>query len=206
MLKLFPKKIDFFDLFKKAVQNLNDGAVLIDELMENFDNLKDKVKKIREIEQEGDILTHEVIKSLNTTFITPIDREDIHELITAIDDVLDFIWAVADRIVIFKMKESTKEMRDITMVLLNAVETLVKAIRSLSESNYSYLNEYCIEINRLENKAEDSYREGVSKLFEEINDPIKLIKQKEIYDYLEKAVDTCEDVANILQGIVLKHA
>ena len=106
----------------------------------NIDNVPTKVKKIREIEHEGDILTHEVMKYLNTTFITPIDREDIHALIIAIDDVLDFIWAVADRIAIFKIEKSHKEMKDVTAVLLEAIEVLVKAVKSLSVRNYSYIH------------------------------------------------------------------
>ena len=207
MLKRFlPKETDFFIMFEKAALNLNKGANLLVEMMEDFDSSNIKAKEIYEVEQEGDMLTHEVMRKLNKTFLTPVDREDIHALISRLDDVLDLIWASADRVTLFKLSDSTPEAVELSKNLLTTTEIITKAVSSLKDKKYSYIQEYCIEINRLENAADKIYREALVKLFDGIKDPILVIKWKDIYEHLEDATDTCEDVANILEGIVLKHA
>jgi hypothetical protein len=204
--KLFPKEADFFGMFEMAAQNLNKGASLLVEMMEDLSTSKVKVKQIYDVEQEGDIITHEVIRKLNKTFLTPIDREDIHALISRIDDILDLIWASADRATLFKIKDTTPEVIELSKTLLATTEIISKAITSLKGKKYSYIQEYCIEINRLENRADRLYREALVKLFDQIKDPILVIKWKDVYEHLENATDRCEDVANILESIVLKHA
>ncbi len=204
--RIFPKEVDFFGMFEKAAQNLNKGAALFVEMMEDISSSEIKAKQIYEVEQEGDMLTHEVMRKLNKTFLTPVDREDIHALITRIDDVLDLIWASADRAVLFKLDSSTPEVIELSKTLLSTTEIVKKAISCLKGKKYSYIQEYCIEINRLENTADSIFRSALAKLFEDIKDPILVIKWKEVYEHLEDATDTCEDVANILEGIVLKHA
>ncbi len=205
-MKLFPKEVDFFEIFDRASQNLTRAAGLLVSLMENFDNLEARAKEIYEVEQEGDILTHEVMKQLNKTFITPIDREDLHELAASLDDVLDLIWGAVDRILVFKIKESTNEAVSMSKDLLITTEVMHKAIQKLKEKNYSHVQEYCIEINRLENRIDRDFRDALGKLFDEIKDPILIIKWKEIYEHLEDASDKCEDVANVIESIVLKYA
>jgi len=205
-MKLFPKEVDFFEIFDRASQNLTKAAGLLVSLMENFDNLEARAKEIYEVEQEGDILTHEVMKQLNKTFITPIDREDLHELAASLDDVLDLIWGAVDRILVFKLKESTNEAVSMSKDLLITTEVMHKAIQKLKEKNYSHVQEYCIEINRLENRIDRDFRDALGKLFDEIKDPILIIKWKEIYEHLEDASDKCEDVANVIESIVLKYA
>ncbi|MBI5846424.1 MAG: DUF47 domain-containing protein [Nitrospirae bacterium] len=205
-MKLFPKEVDFFEIFDRASQNLTKAAGLLVSLMENFDNLEARAKEIYEVEQEGDILTHEVMKQLNKTFITPIDREDLHELVASLDDVLDLIWGAVDRIIVFRLKESTKEAISMSKDLLITTEVMHKAIQKLKEKNYSHVQEYCIEINRLENRIDRDFRDALGKLFDEIKDPILIIKWKEIYEHLEDASDKCEDVANVIESIVLKYA
>ncbi|MEW6409469.1 MAG: DUF47 family protein [Nitrospirota bacterium] len=206
MLKLLPKQMDFFSIFEQTASNLQMGAKLLVELMENLSDAEEKAKKIYDAEQEGDILTHEVFKRLNKTFITPIDREDIHALSSRLDDILDLIWATAERIVAFKIKEPIPEAIALSKTLLSTTEIILKAVTSLKQKNYSYLHEYCIEINTLENRADRFFRDALAKLFDDINDPIFIIKWKEVYEHLENATDKCEDVADILEGIVLKHA
>ncbi len=209
MLRRFlPKEIDFFEMFDKAAQNLNKGASLLVEMMGNLNvnDSKTMAKQIYDVEQEGDMLTHEVMRRLNKTFLTPIDREDIHALISRIDDVLDLIWAAADRAVLFKLDVSTSEVIELSKTLLSTTEIITKVMSCLKEKKYTYIQEHCIEINRLENTADKIYREALAKLFEDVKDPILVIKWKDIYEHLEDATDTCEDVANILEGIVLKHA
>jgi len=203
---LFPKEIDFFEIFDRAALNLTKAGVLLVALMEKFDRLEERAKEIYEVEQEGDILTHEIMKKLNKTFITPIDREDLYALASRLDDVLDLIWGAVDRLVVFKLTEATNEAIAMSKDVLATTEVLHKAIHKLKEKQYTHVQEYCIEINRLENRIDRDFRDALGKLFEDIKDPILIIKWKEIYEHLEDASDKCEDVANIIEAIVLKHA
>jgi len=205
-MKLFPKEIDFFEIFDRAALNVTKAATLLVALMENFDNLEARTKEIYEVEQEGDVLTHEIMKKLNKTFITPIDREDLHSLASSLDDVLDLIWGAVDRLSVFKVKESTEEAVKMSKDILATTEAMHKAIHKLKEKNYSHVQDYCIEINRLENRVDRDFRDALGKLFDEVKDPILIIKWKEIYEHLENASDKCEDVANVLEAIVLKYA
>jgi predicted phosphate transport protein (TIGR00153 family) len=204
--KFFPKEIDFFSMFEKAALNLNRGATLFVEMMENFPEAEIKSKQIYEVEQEGDMLTHEVMRQLNKTFLTPVDREDIHALVSNIDDILDLIWSSADRVILFKINSSTAEAIELSKILLSTTEIITKSVAGLRGKKYSYVQEYCIEINSLENSGDSVFRAALAKLFEEIKDPILVIKWKEVYERLEEALDKCEDVADILESIVLKHA
>ena len=205
-MKFFPKEIDFFEIFDRAALNVTKAADLLVSLMENFDNVEARAKEIYEVEQDGDMLTHDIMKKLNKTFITPIDREDLHGLASSLDDVLDLIWGAVDRLVVFKIKESTKEAISMSKDLLATAEVIHKAIKKLKEKNYSYVQEYCIEINRLENRIDRDFRDALGALFDDVKDPILIIKWKEIYEHLEDASDKCEDVANVLESIVLKYA
>ena len=207
MFKNFlPKETDFFSMFEKAALNVNKSANLLLEMMEDLGASDIKAKEIYEAEQEGDMLTHEVMRKLNKTFLTPVDREDIHALICRMDDILDLIWASADRTVLFKLDTPMPEAIELSKTLLETTEFVTKAIGCLKDKKYSYIQEYCIEINRLENRGDRIFREALARLFDDIKDPILVIKWKEVYEHLEDANDTCEDVANILEGIVLKHA
>ncbi len=205
---LFPKEIDFFEIFDMAASNLTKAASLFFNLVlsERFDNLEAKVKDIYECEQEGDILTHEIIKKLNKTFVTPIDREDLYTLASRLDDILDLIWAATERLMVFKLSESTIEVTEMAKDLLMTTEVVQKAIKKLKEKRYSHVQEYCIEINRLENRIDRTFRDALGKLFDEAKDCVFIIKWKEIYEHLEDASDRCEDVANALEAIVLKNA
>jgi uncharacterized protein len=205
-MKLFPREIDFFEIFDKASLNLTKAASLLVSLMENFDNIEVRAKEIYEVEQDGDILTHDIMKKLNKTFITPIDREDLYALASRLDDVLDLIWGAVDRLSVFKITETTQEAISMAKSLLVTTEAMHKAIHKLKEKNYSHVQEYCIEINRLENRVDRDFRDALARLFEDMKDPILIIKWKEIYEHLENATDRCEDVANIIEAIVLKHA
>jgi len=193
-------------MFEKAALNVNKSAILLVEMMEDMTVAETKSKEIYEAEQEGDMLTHEVMRKLNKTFLTPVDREDIHALICRIDDVVDLIWASVDRAVLFKLNSASPEAVDLCKTLRETTEFIIKAIGCLKDKKYSYIQEYCIEINRLENRADRIFREALVKLFDDIKDPILVIKWKEVYEHLEDATDACEDVANILESIVLKHA
>ncbi len=205
-MKLFPKEIDFFEIFDKTSLNITKAASSLVDLMESFDNIEARAKDIHEIEQDSDMLTHDIMKKLNKTFITPIDREDLYSLASRMDDVIDLIWAVADRIAVFKVKEPMPEAIVMAKDILTTAEVMHKAVKKLKEKNYAHVQEYCIEINRLENRVDRGFRDALGKLFDDVKDPILIIKWKEIYEHLEDASDRCEDVANILEAIVLKYA
>lgn len=205
-MRFFPKEIDFFELFDRAISNLTKATALLVSLMENFDDLPARAKAIHEAEQEGDMLTHDIMRKLNKTFLTPIDREDIHSLASRIDDVLDLIWGGVDRLMVFKIDKPIDASINLARDLHVMTEVMQKAIKELRLKNYAHVQEHCIEINRLENRIDRIFRDALGKLFDDFTDPLIIIKWKEIYEHLENASDRCEDVANILEGIVLKHA
>ncbi|MDH4027986.1 MAG: DUF47 family protein [Nitrospirota bacterium] len=204
--KFLPKETDFFSLFEKAALNVNKGALLLVEMMEDLAIADIKSKEIYEVEQEGDMLTHEIMRKLNKTFLTPVDREDIHSLANNVDNVIDLIWASADRTTLFKLDSAPPEAVELCKTLHETTEFITKAVSCLKNKKYTYIQEYCIEINRLENRGDRIFREALVKLFDTIKDPILVIKWKEVYEHLEEAHDHCEDVANTLESIVLKHA
>lgn len=204
---IFPKEIDFFELFDQAGSNLTRSTSLLINLMQDFDKLHTIANEIYEVEQEGDLLTHDIMRKLNKTFLTPFDREDIHALASSIDDILDLIWGSVDRMVVFKITKPSEYAVSIVKDLHTTAWVIKKALSSLKTKNYAHVQEHCIEINRLENRIDRTFRDALGKLFEEhSNDPILVIKWKEIYEHLENASDRCEDVANIIESIVLKHS
>ena len=204
-MRLFRKEQDFYDLFDKVAANISRAAAILVAIMEHFTNLDNWAKEVHELEEDGDLLTHDIIRKLNKTSITPIDREDIHALASTLDDILDFIWGTAERLAVFKIEESRKEAVIMSKELLTTVELVHKAIKKLKEKNYAQMQEYCIEINKLENKLDREFRDALGHLFDEIKDPILVIKWKEIYEHLENASDKCEDVADILESIAIKN-
>jgi len=205
-MRVFTKKRDFFELFDEVAANITKAARILVAIMEHFTNLDNWAHEVHELEEEGDLLTHDIIKKLNKSFTAPIDREDIHALASRLDDILDFIWGTAQRLAVFKIKESTKEAVIMSKELLATVELVQKAIKKLKEKDYSKIQEYCVEINKFENKLDRDFRDALGHLFSEIKDPILVIKWKEIYEHLEDASDKCEDVADILESIAIKNA
>jgi predicted phosphate transport protein (TIGR00153 family) len=205
-MALFPKKIDFFEILDRALDNVSKATNVLVDTFNNFENFEKKAKTIYEFEQDGDMFTHDIMKELNKTFLTPIDREDIHELAARIDDVLDLIWAAVDRMVVYKIEKPTPEVISIAEDLQMTADILKKSLKELRAKQYSHVQEHCIEINRLENRIDRKYRDALGKLLNDNSDPVYIIKWKDIYQLFEDASDRAEDIANILEGIVLKHA
>lgn len=206
-MKIFPRKIDFFEIFNKCIVNLTRTTAQLVDLMENFENVEDKVKQLYEYEQEGDMLTHDIMRRLNQTFITPIDREDIHVLASRIDDIIDMIWGAVDRMAVFRIEKPTKEAIHLAKELHATTEVIQKAMKELEAKDYDRVKEHCIEINRMENRIDRIFRNALGELFDDFaDDPAMIIKWKDVYEHFEEAADKCEDVANILEGIVLKNA
>lgn len=203
----FPKSTEFFDLFEKAAGNILQGAKLLDDFVSDHTRLEEKLKKLEDAEHVGDQITHDTMEMLNRTFITPLDREDIHLLVSKMDDILDLIYGTANRIVLYKVPAPSEDMKRVVRSLVRAVEEVAKAVPRLRNMKKpEMILAQCIEINRLENEADEALRLAISNLFERETDPIKVIKEKEILENLEYATDCCEDVANVLEGIVLKNA
>jgi len=203
---VFSKGEDYFALFDKVAANIVRAASMLVAIMEHFTNLENWAKEVHDLEEDGDLLTHDIIKKLNKSFVAPIDREDIHALASRLDDILDFIWGTAERLAVFKMQESTKEAVVMSKELLATVELVQKAINNLKEKNYARIQEYCVEINKLENKMDRIFRDALGHLFDKTEDPVLVIKWKEIYEHLENASDKCEDVADVLESIAMKNA
>ncbi len=204
-MKLFKKETDFFELFDRVGANLVKGSRSMVELFEDFEKLAEKTREIEEVEHDNDLLTHEIIRKLNQTFLTPFDREDIHMLATRMDDILDYMWGAAERVQIFKLKATTPEAAQLARTLEQAVELVIKTFEHLKKKKYGTVQDLCIAIHTKENQNDRTFREVLGRLFEEEKDPILIIKWKEIYEDLEEATDKCEDVANILESIVLKY-
>ncbi len=206
MAFLFPRTTDFFVMFDRALENLSTAANVLVDTFNAFERFEEQVKVLHEHEQEGDMLTHDIMKALNKTFLTPIDREDIHALASRIDDVLDLIWAAADRMAVYRIDRPTPEVISIAEDLQMTADILKKALRDLRAKEYTHVQEHCIEINRLENRIDRKYRDALGRLLNDTQDPLYIIKWKDIYTLFEEASDRAEDIANILESIVLKNA
>jgi len=205
---LLPKEKKFFLMLKGQASNVVDGANEFKNLIDNYNSLsydkrKDLVKKIKEIESIGDNLTHNIIGSLDKTFITPIDKEDIHRLAMLLDDVIDFIYATSIRLTIFKISRIDDHIRKLTDVILETVKKIELGV--VGVSTLKSMNRFYIDIHTLENTADDIYLEALNDLFNKKN-PIEIIKYREIYEYLENVTDKCEDIANVIESIVVKNA
>lgn len=204
-LKFVPQEERFFELFDQSARNVVKGAELLLQLVGDHGRAAELRKEIEEVEHEGDIITHDIADRLNRTFITPFDHEDIHELAGRMDDILDNIEATADRMFLYEAGDPTPEMVDLVRVLAEATHVLQKAVGGLSNmKNARRILDYCIEIHRLENVGDEDSRIALAKLFKS-SDAIYALKWKEIYDHVEEALDKCEDVASVVEGIVVKH-
>lgn len=197
----------FYELFEKASSNVCKGAQALYDLVHNYpEAIGKKSSHIKAIEHAGDQITHQTIEMVNKTFVTPLDREDIHELITRLDDVLDLMEAAATRLALYKIQSITPEAQAFSDLLIKITDLVHKAICGLRNlKNSKEILKHCIEINTLENEGDQLKYQAMMNLFEQEKDnPINVIKWKEIYEDLETATDYCEDVANVIEGIILK--
>ncbi|MFH0872677.1 MAG: DUF47 family protein [bacterium] len=203
MVRIIPREEKFFDFFEQAAQNILLGAETLKIMMETYQNPEASASRLQDLEHEGDKITHQIFKKLNQTFITPIDREDIYSLTSALDDVLDLIEAAADRMVLYKIESPTLEAKELSNIIYDSAKEIERAIVLLRGLDHVY--EHCVEINRLENSADRITRDAIAGLFQGNYSPYDVIKWKEIYETLESATDKCEDAANIIEAVVLKH-
>jgi len=203
MVSLIPRDTSFFSMFSAMSENLIAGAHTLVDLFGHYQDVEKKIAQIHRIEREGDELTHAILTKLNQTFITPFDREDIHQLASKLDDVLDFVNAAGARIVMYRISTPPPAAGELAKIILMQCQELQKAV-SLMQKNGNILV-HCVEINRLENEADVVAQQAIATLFEHEKDPINLIKIKELLEFLERATDKAEDVANVLETVVLKN-
>jgi predicted phosphate transport protein (TIGR00153 family) len=202
--RLLPKEERFYDDFVALAEEIRRGATLLEEMLAPEQPIRDKADEIKEVEHKCDFLTHEIIQRLHRTFVTPLDREDIHELARSLDDVMDAIDASATIVRLYQIERVRPEARELARIIMASADQVVKALKALERRKG--VAEPAVEINRLENEADRVHQAAVRSLFEEERDPVTIIKWKEILDFLEDATDRCEDVANVLEGVVVKHA
>ncbi len=202
--RLLPKDQKFFDMLKSSAKNLLEGAEALKDLVEDYTDVERKVRRIKQIEHRGDTIIHSVMDKLDKTFITPIDREDIHILASELDDVLDAIEGISSRLYNFKIPKPTPECIRLVNIIYQGVVQIEKAISDLE--HFDNLRPFCIEINSLENEADQISQEMVGRLLDEEPDWRVAIKWKEIYGRLETAADHCENIANVIESIVVKSA
>ena len=202
-----PREEKFFDLFEESARNLVRGAGLLAELIGKWENIEEKVREISELEHHGDNITHRIIAQLHATFVTPIDREDIAQLAERMDDVMDFIEGAAVAMLIYEVKRPTERAQELADILVRTTSEVSAAIPRLRRRNQlNKIPEHCIEINRLENEADTVVRAALAELFHNQIDLADVIKWREIYDHMETATDRCEDIANVLEGVMIKRA
>jgi predicted phosphate transport protein (TIGR00153 family) len=200
-----PKDDGYFDLLRNAAANMVKGARLFRAMLDDMDHIETSVEGIKRVEHEGDRITHATIERLHRSFVTPFDREDIHALVSRFDDVLDVLDATARRMLLFGVDAVPPGFILQADLLVSATGELEKALTDLfTRRTHPEARQHCIEVNRLENEADAVFRAAVVELFADTSDPIRLIKLKEICELLEKACDRCEDVADVIEGIVIK--
>lgn len=206
-LPFIPREEKFFDLFEKSARNTVKAARGLKDMLDNWENVDIKVAEITELEHEGDSITHQIAAMLHRTFVTPFDREDIAALAHRMDDIIDFIHAAADALYIYKIDTPTQRSRELADVIVKAAMEVEKVVPLLRRrSDLKKIPEHCVELNRLENAADKIYRSALGELFDDDKDTAEIIKWREIYEHMESATDRCEDVANVLEGVALKHA
>ena len=204
---ILPKEERFFALFREQAAKGVEGCKAFQVMLSDLDHAVEHQKRIKDLEHEGDVITHKTIELLHKTFITPFDRDDMHRLMSRLDDVLDFIEAAAQRVYLYGITKATVHSRELAATTVQSAQLVEKAIQGLERiKEPQAILETCIEVKRVENDADQILRTAVAELFRDEQDIRLLIKWKEIYDFLETCTDRCEDVANIIEGIVLEHA
>lgn len=206
VFRLSPREEKFFTLLQDAATNIGEGARILHRLLVDWEEVPAKVREIKEIEDKGDDITHDIIKLLNATFVTPLDREDILAMASRLDDVIDRIDAAAARLVLFRINRPTEHARSLARILCLNCEQVAQALVHFQKRHFAAVTAACVEINRLENVGDAALREALEELFDGGTEALEVMKWKEIYETLEEAIDRCEDVSNVLETVALKNA
>jgi len=205
-MRFIPREEKFYDLFEELADKIEEGGKLFLDMLLNYDSFETRLGRLKEIEHEADIITHRTYEKMHTTFLTPIDREDIYALVNKMDSILDMTEAAAIRMSLYKIKAPKKELFQQARILNEATAKVKLIVRGLRDmKNARMILDACVEINTLENAGDQILRATMARLFEHETDPFELIKWKDIFERFEEALDICEDVSNIVEGIVLKN-
>jgi predicted phosphate transport protein (TIGR00153 family) len=199
-----PRDREFFDLLEAAAGNNARGAELLDQMLSSWPDGQELQREIRRCEQEGDRITHDIIRRLNKTFVTPIDREDILALASALDDIIDYTEEVSDFLGLYRIEAPMEQAQHLAQILVQATRQVAEALPRMR--GFQDISHYTVEVNRLENDGDRVTREAMADLFEGGIDPMVVIRWKDIYERLEQAIDACEHAANVLEGIVIKNS
>jgi predicted phosphate transport protein (TIGR00153 family) len=203
-LRLIPREVRFYDLFVDDAANVLGAARLLEEMLRTYDDIERRAAEIRDAEHRGDEISHDIGHRLESTFVTPFDREDIHALISGLDDILDDIEETADTFVLYRIEAPFSTAVELGSIIVRQCELLHEALINLR--GYRGLDKYWIEVHRLENEGDLLVRNAIARMFEVESDPIAIIKWRKVYNLLESTIDKCEDVANIIERITIKHA
>ena len=206
VFRLIPKEESFFGMFEQARNRLVTAAGVLVEATARVETLPENAKRLERLEAGADQLTHELVEKVNRTFITPFDREDIYRLVTELDDVMDLMEAATERFILFKVQQILPQAQEIAKVIQQQVQQIQGVMPQLRHLKRDSIMPHCVEINRLENVGDRLLRDAMASLFDGRHDPLTVIKWRELYELMEEATDKCEDVANTIEGIVLKNA
>ena len=205
--KLMPKSDDFFDDFEKLAAATVEGTKLFQALLDDFTDVEAKSRGIKAVEHRADDITHRAFERLHTQFITPFDRSDIHRLLSRIDDVIDLTDAASERLSLYRVTAILPEARELATCLVGAASKMLEAVTGLRNlKDTARILQACREVNEFENRGDTLVRRALADLFHAEKDPILVMKWKEVLDYIEEAIDRTEDVANVIEGVVLEHA
>jgi hypothetical protein len=206
-LSIIPREKKFFVLFEQGTQNALKVAQQLKDMVHIWENVKERVGVINDLEHQGDAITHQIFEQLHRSVITPFDREDIALLAHSLDDVVDFIHAAADAMLLYKVERPTHRAKELVDIVVQAVAEVERAVSEIHDRiGRKQLLKRCVEINRLENMGDSVFRSAMAELFDDSTDFAGLIKWREIYKHMESVIDRCEDIANILEGVSLKYA
>ncbi len=206
-LPFIPREEGFFDLFEEGACNVVKAAHCLKELVDTWQDVEKKVNEITELEHQGDIITHKIAAQLHRTFVTPFDREDIANLAHTMDDVIDFIHAASDAMLLYKVDPPGDRAKELADIIVQGATEIEKAMPQLRRrGDLKHILKRCVELNRVENAADRVYRSALAELFSDSTDIAHIIKWREIYAHMESATDRCEDVANVLEGVAIKNA
>ncbi len=206
-LSLIPRERKFFVLFEQSAQNAVKITQQFKDMVYVWENIKERLGIITDLEHQGDAITHQIFEQLHRSVITPFDREDIALLAHSLDDVADFVHAAADAMFLYKVQHPTRRAKEMADIALQTVTEVEKAVSEVHDRNgRKQLLKRCVEINRLENTGDSVYRSAMAELFDDSTDVASMIKWREIYDHMESVIDRCEDIANILEGVAIKYA
>ena len=209
MVSLIPRKQGFFELFEQMTSTIAEAARYLETLVSDFNDLEVRLIRLKELEHEGDMTTHQSIARLNRTFLTPFDREDLHALATELDEILDWIEESGQRLLMYQCTTPKDDARRLARLAVRTTEELHHAMQQLKSHHRqkAKMEQHLVEVNRLENEADNIYRQALAELFAENGDnAIEILRWKEVYDALENVIDSCETVAHVIDSILVKHA